>query len=61
MEVVWAPFLGFINAPEDAFKYFGTGDEKLEMATMEDTAKFTAEVAVDPTASGFLNCEYIQN
>ncbi|KAH9203992.1 hypothetical protein DL95DRAFT_131625 [Leptodontidium sp. 2 PMI_412] len=55
MEVVWAPFLGFADAKEGVFRYFGTGDEKLEMTTYADTAAFTAEVAADPNAVGFLN------
>jgi putative NADH-flavin reductase len=59
MEVVWSPFLGLVNAGEGSFRYFGTGDEQLDMTTMEDTARFTAEVAVDPNAHGFLKCEYI--
>jgi len=54
MEVIWAPFLGMVNAAEGIFRYFGTGDEKLDMTTYEDTAKFTAEVAVDPNANGFV-------
>jgi hypothetical protein len=57
MEVVWAPFLGWINAAESTFQYFGTGDEKLEVTTMKDAANFTADVAVDENADGFLNCK----
>ena len=54
MEVVWASFLGYVDAEKGTFRYFGTGDEKLEMTTYEDAARFTAEVAVDPNANGFL-------
>jgi hypothetical protein len=56
MEVMWAPH-GFVNAAKGTFKYSGTGDEKLEMTTMEDCAKYTAEVAVDEEVDGFVNCE----
>ena len=31
--------------------------EPVEMTTYADTAAFTAEVAADPSAAGFLNCE----
>jgi len=57
MEVIWAPFFGMVNAAEGTFRYFGTGDEKLDMTTYEDTAKFTAEVALDSKANGFVKCE----
>jgi hypothetical protein len=54
MEVVWASFLGYVDTEKGTFRYFGTGNEKLEMTTYEDAARFTAEVAVDPNANGFL-------
>jgi len=54
-EVIWAPFIGLIDAEKGIFRYFGTGDEPLEMTTLQDAASFTAEVAVDPNAVGFLN------
>ncbi|KAK4499353.1 hypothetical protein PRZ48_009866 [Zasmidium cellare] len=55
-EMVFAPFLGWFSAEGNGkFTYFGTGDEKLDMTTMADTAAFTAEVAVDPEANGYLN------
>lgn len=57
MQVVWASFLGYVDTEKGMFRYFGTGDELLEMTTYEDAAAFTAEVAVDPNANGFLKCE----
>lgn len=54
-EVMWAPFLGVADAKEGVFRYFGTGDEKYDMTTYADAAAFTAEVAADPTAIGFIN------
>jgi len=54
MEVMWAPH-GFVNVAKGTFRYSGTGDEKLEMTTMEDSAKYTAEVAVDESINGFVN------
>lgn len=59
MEVVWASFLDIVNAGEKGFRDFSTGDELLDMTAMEDTARFTAEMAIDPNARGFLECEYI--
>lgn len=61
MEFFWASFLGYVDAEKAEFTYYGTGDEKLDMTTMKDSANFTAEVAVDSTANGFLNCESICN
>lgn len=59
-EVIFAPFLGWFNGEGNGkFMYFGSGDEKLDMTTMKDTAEFTAEVAVDESASGYLNGECI--
>lgn len=55
MEVFWAPFVGFVNVAEDKFTAYGTGDEPIEMTTYEDAANFTAEVALDNNATGFLN------
>lgn len=60
MEVIWAHFLGWADAKEGVFRYFGTGDEKLDMTTYADTASFTAEVAVDQNATGFINSKFIR-
>ncbi|KAF2163962.1 hypothetical protein M409DRAFT_57066 [Zasmidium cellare ATCC 36951] len=55
-EVIFSPFLGWFNGEGNGkFTYFGTGDEKLDMTTMKDTAAFTAEVAMDENANGYLN------
>ncbi|KAF7920056.1 hypothetical protein EAE99_008177 [Botrytis elliptica] len=52
MEFVWSPLLGFVNAEEGKFRYYGTGDEQLEMTAIKDTAKFVAAVSMDPKAVG---------
>jgi hypothetical protein len=57
-EVVWAPFLDWVDTNADTFHYYGTGDEPVEMTTMGNAANFTAQVAVDPNANGVLNCNY---
>jgi nucleoside-diphosphate-sugar epimerase len=59
-EVMWAPLLGVADAKEGVFRYFGTGDEKYDMTTYADAAAFTAEVAADPTAIGFINGESLR-
>ena len=60
-EYVFSPFLGVYNAAKDesrgegagaVFKYWGTGDEKWDMTSMPDAAKFTVEVACDEGANG---------
>lgn len=57
MEIIWASW-SWAKAKEGIFEYYGSGDEKLNVTTYEDAANFTAEVALDPTATGFLNSEY---
>ena len=52
-EVVWSPMLGWVNTNENKFTYFGSGEEVLEMTTMEDAAAYTAEIAADPEKSGW--------
>ena len=56
MQVIWS-FMGYADTEKGIFRFFGTGEEKLEMTTYEDAAAFTAEVAVDLRASGFLKGE----
>ncbi|CAJ2513566.1 Uu.00g016850.m01.CDS01 [Anthostomella pinea] len=52
-EVAWAPFVGWVDAANATFRYYGTGDEPLDMTTMPDAAEYTAEVAYDKSAKGF--------
>ena len=59
-EIMWAPFLGVVDAKGGVFTYWGTGDEKFEMTTYADAAAFTAEVVADPNAVGFINGELLQ-
>lgn len=53
-EMMFLPYT-FVNAAEGKFWYSGTGDEKLEMTTMDDVAKYTAAIAVDDEVVGFIN------
>ena len=57
-EAIFAPFLGWIDAKEGIFRYYGTGDEPLQMTTMPDVAAYVAEVAVDPELTGTFNCKF---
>lgn len=54
-EVMWGPYAGYATFPDAKFAYYGTGDEKFEMTTMPDVAEYTAAVAVQPGAVGFIN------
>lgn len=53
----WFGFLGIWRPKEYKLTYWGTGDEKWEMTTYDDTSRYVAEVALDPTANGTLKCE----
>lgn len=57
MEVVMGPFNPFFQPKAGVYQHWGTGDEPMEMTTYADAAAFTAEIAADPTAVGFLNGE----
>ena len=50
---------GIVDFDSDTFRYWGTGDEPLEMTTYHDAAKVTAEVALDESTSGFVKGKYI--
>ena len=54
MEVLWAML---VREEAGGFKYWGSGDDKLESTTMADAARYTAEVAADDNLVGFLNCK----
>lgn len=53
MEVYWS-FAGFWDAKDGSFKYWGTGDEKWELTTYDNTAEYVAQVALDKEANGWL-------
>ncbi|KAH9223825.1 hypothetical protein DL95DRAFT_323222 [Leptodontidium sp. 2 PMI_412] len=54
MDVVTSPFAPWMNLKEGVVRYWGTGDEKVDMTTYEDAASFTAEIAVDDDSNGFI-------
>jgi len=57
MEMVLGPFNPCFQPKAQLYQYWGTGDEMMEMTTYADAAVFTAEIAADPSAVGFLNSE----
>ncbi|PVH75921.1 NAD(P)-binding protein [Cadophora sp. DSE1049] len=54
MDVLTSPFAPWMKIDEGVFRYWGSGDETVDMTTYEDAAKFTAEIAVDDNANGFI-------
>jgi hypothetical protein len=57
MEMVLGPFNLCFQPKVQLYQYWGTGDETMEMTTYADAAVFTAEIAADHSAVGFLNGE----
>lgn len=51
------PWVGLWDAENECFNYWGTGDEKWEFTSYDNAAEFTAEVALDNEATGFLSCK----
>ena len=54
IEAVLTPFMGILDPESKTIRYWGTGDEPWDMTSMEDIARFTAEVACDQNATGVL-------
>lgn len=57
MEMVLGQFNPCFQPKVHLYQYWGTGDETMEMTTYADAAVFTAEIAADPSAVGFMNSE----
>lgn len=53
--------MGIWNGARNTFTYWGTGDERWELTTYDNAAEFTAEVAIDTNANGFLSCRLISH
>jgi len=51
-DVLFSPFLGLYDAKGQSLTYWGDGEQKFDITTQEDTARYTAEAAVDPKAVG---------
>lgn len=57
METMFAHWFGYYDHSVPKLNVWGTGDEVLEVTTYADTAAFTASVAVDPSAVGWVQCK----
>jgi len=51
------PWAGLWNAKNQCLQYWGTGDEKWELTSYDNAAEYTAGVALDKEANGFLSCK----
>lgn len=54
-DIVYLPFLGFLNEKESTFTCWGTGEERMDSTTYEDTARYVA--AVVKTKDGLRSSE----
>ena len=58
MEILFA-FSGLYDAKNTTFNYWGSGDEKLDLTTYDDSARYTAEIALDQSANGFIEGSFV--
>lgn len=54
-EVIFSPFLHVYDGKALTWKTWGSGNEKLEVTSWLDAAKYTAAIAVDDQMDGFIN------
>ncbi|HVG47283.1 MAG TPA: NmrA family NAD(P)-binding protein [Rubellimicrobium sp.] len=47
MDVVAAPFAGILDREAGAIRFWGTGEERFDLTSVEGTARFTARAALD--------------
>ncbi|TNC49438.1 hypothetical protein FHG66_11110 [Rubellimicrobium rubrum] len=47
MDVVAAPFAGILDRDAGAVRFWGTGEERFDLTSIEDTERFTALAALD--------------
>jgi NAD(P)H-binding len=52
------PWVGLWDAENESFRYWGTGEERWEFTSYDNAAEFTAEVALDKEANGWLSCKF---
>lgn len=50
MEIFFSPFFQVFDLERGTVEYWGDGDTKLDLTTVDDTAKYTAEAVIDPRA-----------
>jgi NAD(P)H-binding len=51
------PWRGLLARSGKGLQYWGTGEERWTFTSYDNTAEYTAEVAMDPNVNGFLSCE----
>ncbi|KAJ8609450.1 hypothetical protein MRB53_039121 [Persea americana] len=54
-EVLYSAVIGYCDVKNKTFTYYGSGDYILDATTMKDAAAYTAEVAVDHSAVGYIH------
>ncbi|WP_433435809.1 NmrA family NAD(P)-binding protein [Nonomuraea sp. CA-141351] len=52
LEVLNEPWYNWIDWETGTFSYWGDGDQPVDFSTYADTAEWTAEAALDPSAAG---------
>ncbi|MEV4018791.1 aromatic alcohol reductase [Nonomuraea angiospora] len=52
LEVLNMPFYQWVDWETGTFSYWGDGDQPVDFSTYADTAEWTAEAALDPSAAG---------
>lgn len=52
LEVLNMPWYNWIDWEHGTFDYWGDGDQPVDFSTYADTAEWTAEAALDPSAAG---------
>ena len=53
----WFGYMQIWDPETRSFTFWGDGNEPWEITTFEDTARYTVEVVLDPTAVGTFFCE----
>ena len=51
------PWVGLWDSQKQSFRYWGSGDERWEFTSYDNAAEYTAEVALDSEAHGWLSCK----
>ncbi|RDW79474.1 hypothetical protein BP6252_04112 [Coleophoma cylindrospora] len=59
MEAAFASFLGYVDAAAAVFRCYGDDTVPLELTTYADAARYSSEVAIDPSANGFVTGEKV--
>ena len=58
MEVMFSSFIGIYDENSQVLETWGSGDEKWEVTTIADAAKYTAEIIANPESVGYFKGVY---